>query len=197
MDIQTARRHMQHLSARPFVTCACCLLFSALLLSVAGCGSKARAAVIPDGPPLAIPAPPPHEIAIEQVAETQPPEPAPAPEPAPEPPRPPAVTRTPARPEPRETPAAAQPTPPPAVDAPTVRGNVSPADERRVTDLITKAAADLKRVDYQRLSTEGREQYNQSKQFSDEARQAIKERNIPYALTLAEKAAQIAAQLVR
>ena len=52
-------------------------------------------------------------------------------------------------------------------------------------------------MDYKKLSTEGQAQYDQSKRFSDEAKQAIKERNFPYAMTLAEKAATLAAELVR
>ena len=197
--MQNAKFKMQKLTARPFGAFAFCILYFALLASLTACGAKAKAASLPDGPPLAIPLPPAHEIAIEQVAEAPPQEPSPAPEPTSPPARPATtVTRTPARPEPRETPAAVVQTPPsPPVEAPAVRATVSPADEKRVGELISKAAADLKRVNYQRLSSEGRSQYNQSKQFSDEAQQAIKERNVVYALTLAEKAADIAAQLVR
>ena len=180
---------------------AFCILHSALLISLAACGSRARAETLPDGPPLAVPVPPAHEIAIEQVAEAPPPEPPPVPEPVPATPRPAAtVTRTPARQEPRDTPTpVAQPAaaPQPAADAPTVRASTSAGDERKVRELMSKAAADLNRVDYQRLSAEGKSQYDQSKRFSDEAQQAIKERNFVYALTLADKAATLAAELVR
>ena len=47
---------------------AFCVLHFALLMSLAACGTKARAATVPDGPPLAVPVPPKHEVAIEQVA---------------------------------------------------------------------------------------------------------------------------------
>ena len=60
---------------------------------------------------------------------------------------------------------------------------------------MNKAAGDLARVDYQKLSKEGKAQYDQSKRFSEQAQQAIKERNFVYATTLAEKAADLAAEL--
>ena len=70
------------------------------------------------------------------------------------------------------------------------------ANETKVRALIKKAGEDLLLVDYKKLSKEGQGQYDQSKKFSDEAQQAIKERNFPYTMTLAEKAAKIAAELV-
>ena len=197
--MRNARLKMQKLTARPFRAFAFFILHFALLASVTACGAKAKAASLPDGPPLAIPHPPAHEIAVEQVAEAPQPQP-PAPEPEPLPSRPATTVTTKPKPEPKETPAAAvQPTPPPPapIEAPAVRATVSPADERRVGELLSRAASDLKRVNYQRLSTEGKSQYDQSKRFSDQAQQAIKERNVVYALTLAEKAADIAAELVR
>ena len=60
-----------------------------------------------------------------------------------------------------------------------------------------KASTDLARVDYKRLSNEGKAQYDQSKRFSEDAQAAIKERRFEYALTLAEKAANLAAELAR
>jgi hypothetical protein len=105
------------------------------------------------------------------------------------------------RTEPAPTPnlpaAAAQPAP---SEAPVVRATpaASGADEKKVRDLLTKASSDLaKRVDFQKLSDEGKKSYNESKRFSEQAEQAIKERNFPYALSLAEKAATLAAELIR
>ena len=185
---------------------AFCILHSALLLSLVGCGAKAKAQTLPDGPPLAVPVAPAHEIVIEQIAEA-------APEPEPEvvqevPPAkaPSATTRTltkPAAPRPETAPPANQPaavTTPPAADAPVVRAAPasSAGDEKKVRELLTRASTDRdKRVDYQKLSDEGKQQYNQSKRFSEQAEQAIKERNFPYALSLADKAATLAAELVR
>jgi hypothetical protein len=60
-----------------------------------------------------------------------------------------------------------------------------------------RAARDLSRVDYQKLSTEGRSQYDQSKRFSEQAEQALKVGNTVFAATLADKAAVVAAELLR
>lgn len=201
-DCTTLESHRWPGVRRTAVVTAFCILHSALLFSFVGCASKARAQALPDGPPLAVPLPPAHEIAIEQIAEAPPPEPPPAPEPVPPAPRPAtAGTRTPASPETRETPAPAvvqaPPPPQPQPEVPAVRATTSIADERRVRDLMRSAATDLTRVDYKKLSKEGQSQYDQSKRFSDQAQQAIKEKNFAYALTLAEKAANIAAELVR
>jgi hypothetical protein len=68
--------------------------------------------------------------------------------------------------------------------------------ERNVRDLLTRAQRDLARVNYGRLSADGRAQYDQSKRFSEQAEQALKERNLTFAFTLAEKAATLAAELV-
>jgi hypothetical protein len=192
-----------HRARRQAVLSGFCILQAALLTSVVATGcAKAKAAALPDGPPLSVPAPPPHQIAAaEEVAEAPPPPPPPAPEPAPPAPRP-AAARPPARTEPKTdpAPAVAQPTPQaqPAPEGPTVRAApaaASAGDERKIRDLITKAAGDLKRVDYQKLSVEGKAQYDQSKNFSDEAQAAMKQKNLVYAMTLADKAAMLAAEL--
>ncbi len=179
-------------------TAAFCILHSALLVSLVACGTKARAEVIPEGPPLAVPTAPAHQIAAEQVAEAPEPEPPPAPEPA-VPPKP-TVTAPPPRPRAEAPPS--QPAATPQPETATVRvapapTSTSAADERKVRDLMGKASADLARVDYKRLSKEGQAQYDQSKRFSEDAQAAIKERRFEYALTLAEKAADIAAELAR
>jgi hypothetical protein len=72
----------------------------------------------------------------------------------------------------------------------------SGANERSVRDLLTRASRDLNRVDYMRLSTDSRAQYEQSKRFSEQAEQALKERNLIFAATLADKAATLAAELL-
>ena len=202
--MQNAKGKMQTLNGRPFALFAFCIWHFALLLSLSGCSAKAKAQTLPDGPPLAVPTAPAHEIVIEQIAEAPPPEPEPAPEPVPPKPAP-ITTRTPTRPpapRPETTPPANQPAATTTQPAPPEVVRASPvatvADEKKVRDLLTKASTDLsKRVDYQKLSDDGKQQYEQSKRFSEQAEQAIKERNFPYALSLAEKAANIAAELVR
>jgi hypothetical protein len=127
--------------------------------------------------------------------------------PAPAPEAPPATTtRTPARPaEPKPTPpVAAQTPPPPAPAAPAepprdLRAAPSPTNattERTVRDTLARATRDINRVDYGKLSADGRVQYDQSKRFSQQAEQALKDRNVLFAATLADKAAQIAAELL-
>ncbi len=181
---------------------AFCILHSALLVSLTACGAKAKAQTLPDGPPLAVPGAPAHEIVIEQVAEAPPPEPEPVPEPV-APARPAVTTRTQTRPQtPRvETPAATQPTvaPQPTPDPPVRAAPAAAAgDEKKAKELIARATDLLdNKVDYKRLSAEGRQQYEQSKRFRDQADQAMKDRNLLLAVTLADKAATLAAELVR
>jgi outer membrane biosynthesis protein TonB len=166
---------------------------------LAGC-AKTKAASVPDGPPLSVPQPPervlaPVEAPAPVAAAAPAPEPPPqaATPPKPPPPRPPA----PREPEPRPQPAP----PPPAQGEPTrdlrpaATAN-SAATERAVRDVLVRANRDLSRVDYAKLSTDGRAQYDQSKRFSQQAEQALKERNLVFASTLAEKAATLAAELL-
>ena len=183
---------------------AFCILHSALLLALVGCSAKAKAQTLPDGPPLAVPIAPVHEIVIEQIAEAPPePEPERVPEPVVSTPKPDIRKVQPGKPQPAQTPPASQPaavTTPPETEAQVVRAApaASAGDEKKVRDLLTKASGDLsKRVDYQKLSDEGKQQYNLSKRFSEQAEQALKEKNFPYALSLADKAATLAAELIR
>lgn len=191
---------MQHSTVKThtlrLVLFAFCILPIALL---GGACAKARAESAPEGPPLQIPLPPEHVLVpVEPPAET-----ASAPDPEPPPPPAAAAPRTPAaRPA---APAKPQPTPPVAVAPPappseprelTAPSQASGANERSVRDLLTRAARDLKTVDYMRLSTDSRAQYEQSKRFSEQAEQALKERNLIFAATLADKAATLAAELL-
>jgi len=174
-----------------------------LLLS--GC-AKTQAATVPDGPPLAVPAAPPRVLAPpadEPLAEN-PPEPQPAATPPPtnasQPPRPrprPATTVTPPveEPKPAETPA----TPPVTAEAPVVRPVPTPADtaaERRIRDGMRKARTDLDRVDYQKLSANGKLQYEQAKGFIEQTERELKDRNYAFLTTIVDKAAQIATELL-
>src|SRR5207249_1832038 len=95
--------------------------------------------------------------------------------PVPETPAPTAAATPPpaARPaEPRRQPptAAAQAPPPPPPPAATETRELRPGSpqttavtERSVRDLLTRAQRDLSRVDYVKLTTDGRAQYDQSK----------------------------------
>jgi hypothetical protein len=175
-----------------------------LVATGAGC-VKARAQTVPDGPPLAMPQPPSRVFApIEEEPLVSSPV---APEaPVTAAPRVPA-TRPPARraeatpPDPdKAKPETPPPAPAPVVEAPReLRAASSPADpeaERRIADVLARAARDLSRVDYRGLTPGGRQQYDQAKGFSEEAQKALKERNFVYAQTAAEKAAKLASELL-
>ena len=205
--MQNAKCDMQTLNTRTWAVFSFCTLHFALLLSLTACSARAKAQTLADGPPLTVPIAPAHQVALEQIVEAPPSELPPAAEPEKPAPRPAATPpnrATAARQaEPRtETPApapapAAAPQPPP--EAPVIRAQpaASAGDERKAQDLMKKAAGDLERVDYGKLSKDGKAQYDQSKRFSEQAQQAIRERNFVYALTLADKAATLAAELVR
>jgi hypothetical protein len=101
----------------------------------------------------------------------------------------------------QETPTAVVEVPVPTVPAETRELRSAPAAgdasaERVVRDLLNRAARDLARTDYRRLSADARAQYDQSKRFSDQAEQALRERNFPFAQTLADKAAVLAGALI-
>jgi 2-oxoglutarate dehydrogenase E2 component (dihydrolipoamide succinyltransferase) len=173
----------------------------ALILAFSGC-AKARAAAVPEGPPLQVPAPPDRVLApveepvIASIPQPETPAAAPAP---PRPARPTAESRpTPA--PPAAAPAAPAPAPPAPVTATRDLKAPSPANaatEGSIRDVLGRAAKDINQVDYNRLSTEGKSQYEQSKRFSIQAEQALRERNLIFAATLADKAATLAAELLR
>ena len=168
--------------------------------SVAAC-AKARAETVPDGPPLAMPAPPERALAPVEAPLVA----SPVPEPEPTPPVA-AAPRTPPRPapapKPQTVPPAAQVAPPPRAPGDTRELRpASPAgpvvSERSVREILARAARDLGRVNYGRLSTDGRTQYEQSKRFGTQAEEALRERNLVFAATLADKAATLAAELLQ
>jgi len=182
---------------------ALCIVPCALM---SGACAKAQAKAAPDGPPLAVPAPPPRVLLpVEEppLAEENPPAPE---ESAPPPPRPRPAPAPPRRAtSPPQTPPAEEPKPEtptaqtPPVTEPAAPRPVTPADaaaDKRVRDVMTKAANDLGRIYYQRLSADGKAQYDLSKRFSDQAEQALKDRNYAYAATLADKAADLARELL-
>jgi len=171
--------------------------------AAAGC-AKAQASA-PAGPPREWPQPPERVLApVEEPVTAS----APAPEtppPAPvattprTPPRPPVRRAEPERPE-TPPPAAAATTPaaPPAEPPRELRPNTPSGDaaaERDVRDKLARAARDLGRVDYGKLNADARSQYEQSKRFTEQAQQALKDRNFVFASTLADKAAALAAGL--
>lgn len=161
-----------------------------------------------DTPPLNIPPPPTRVI---ESADTEPAMPAMLPdEPsrrAPAPPlrRPPAA---PPRPEPKEAPktepAATPPpeAPKPAAELPkpptalqTTSADAEGKEDQQIRALLAKAAGDLNQIDYQRLNSDGRTQYDTAKRFVTQAEKALTAKNLVFARTVADKAAALAAQL--
>jgi len=175
-----------------------CLLVAALC----GACAKAQARSVPESPPLAMPAPParvlapveePVAIAAAEPAVDVPSEPIPAAAPPRTPPRPP---------QRRVEPVPAPDPVPPTVESPAEPRDLRPtspaldaAAEREVRDTLARVARDLSRVDYARLTADARSQYDQSKRFTQQAEQALRDRNVVFAATLADKAATLAAGL--
>ena len=163
------------------------------------CAAKAQVRTEVEVPPLDPPPPPPRVIA-DYAPDPEPLPVTPAVEPA-APVRPPA---RPARPEQKPEPAA---TPEPAEAAvrpatpPSLTMTPSPGSESQtvaaIRDLLVKATRDLSRVNTGSLSGDGRAQYDTARRFIQQADEALKARNVVFAGKLADKAAQLAAVLVR
>jgi hypothetical protein len=180
----------------PYLRTAGVVLGLAVLAT--GCAT-ARAETVPDGPPLTVPNPPTRVFA----PLTEPPlvaEPAVAETPTAEAPSvaspPPARRPAPQR---AQTP---EPTPEPSPASTEVprelRAASTPADadaERAIRTTLDSARRDLAQIVPTRLTMPGREQYNQAVNFAEQADKALTERNYPFARTLAEKSAEVAAAL--
>ena len=172
-----------------------------LLVAIAaapGC-ARARASAEPGGPPLNMPAPPPRVIVPLQVEVDEPVEelPAVAQEPARPPARPrPAPPEVPARPTeaPKVADEAPRQTTPPTVLQTTPAAQQGEA-ERAIRATMVRASADLNRIDYRALNADARTQYDTAKRFIEQAEDAIRMKNLPFAKNLADKAGVLATQL--
>ena len=204
-----AKSHMPNRTRGGVIRTACLALCILHLAVLAGACAKAQAKASPEGPPLNVPAPPPRVLApVEEPLAENPPA---TPEPAPPPPR---TAARPATPPPRRQPTTTSTTPdteakppetPPAAGPVVTEAPAAPrpvptqadvAADKKVRDVMRKWETDLKRVDYKKLSAEGRAQYEASKRFNDQAEQALKDHNYAFAATLADKAAALAAELL-
>jgi outer membrane biosynthesis protein TonB len=67
--------------------------------------------------------------------------------------------------------------------------------ERSVRATLTRAGDELKRIDYGRLNTDARTQYDTAKRFIRQADDALRSKNLVFAKNLADKAVAIADQL--
>ena len=171
-----------------------------LTATLTACAAKAQVRTEAEMPLLEPPPPPPRVVAVYE-PEPGPPPIAPVVEPA-MPVRPPA---RPARPEQKPEPvttvaetveAIARPP-----SGPSLTMTPSPGSESQtvaaIRALLGRAARDLSRVNAVALNGDGRAQYDQARRFIQQAEEALKTRNIVLAGKLADKAATMAAVLVR
>ncbi len=166
---------------------------------MAACTAKAQVRTEPPMPLLDPPPPPPRVVAV-YAPDPEPLPTTPAVEPA-APVRPPArPSPPPQRPEPvtAATPEADTVARPPA---PSLTMTPTPGSEAQtvaaIRELLGQATRDLARVNASSLSGDGRAQYDTARRFIQQAEDALKTRNVVFAGKLADKAATMAAVLVR
>jgi hypothetical protein len=169
-----------------------------LSASLGACAAKAQARTEVEVPLLDPPPPPPRVVAVY----------APEPEllpitPAVEPATPVRPQTRPSRPEQRpETSTATEPVesatrpPSPSLTLTPTAGSEAQT-VTAIRDLIGRATRDLSRVNSATLNTDGRAQYDTARRFIQQAEDALRARNIVFAGKLADKAATMAAVLVR
>jgi hypothetical protein len=177
-------------------------LLSLVLLtaSLHACAAKAQVRTEAELPLLDPPPPPPRVVAMYPSE----PEPVPVP-PAVEPAMPARPPARPPRPDNRPEPTAsvADPVQEPARPALPLSLTLipSPGSEAQtaaaIRDLLARAARDLARVNAAALDADGRAQFETARRFLQQADDALKARNIVFAGKLADKAATMAAVLVR
>jgi outer membrane biosynthesis protein TonB len=166
----------------------------------AACAQKAHPQTRVEPPPaLTVPIPPPRVIVPPQPEpSTAPVEDAQAPSPSrPRPPRP--APRPDAKPEAHPDATSDQAKPPsPDTQTPAANSDLQPADAAGVAAIrqqMTRASQDLMQVNYSALSSDLKTQYDTANRFLQLAEQALRERNLLFASTLADKAGAIAALL--
>jgi hypothetical protein len=177
--------------------------------AIAGGCARAAATAEPIMPVLTVPPPPPRvlpplEVDRIEAATAVPNEPQSAPRQQSRPRSEAARGGAPSRPDGRSDaapgpPEATAPADETALAAPSLQ-LASPGDaatEQNTRRRLTQAAQDLQRVDYRQLNTDAKAQYDIAKRFIALAEQAIVDRNLLYARTLADKAATIAGVLQR
>mgnify|MGYP001197271439 CR=1 FL=1 len=169
-----------------------------LTATLGACAAKAQVRTEVELPLLEPPPPPPRVVAA--YAEPEPLPVAPSVEAA-TPAKPPArPSRAEQRPEPIASPepsgAAARPSPAPSLTLIPTPGAESQTLSA-IRDLMGRAARDLSRVNTNALNADGRSQFETARRFLEQAEEALKIPNIVFAGRLADKAATMAAILVR
>lgn len=167
-------------------------------LGAAGCATARASAPAPlptlnppDAPPRVVaeyqPDPPLPAEPVSAEAVTAPPPSAPRPRPTP--PRPGTAVEGP------QSPPAPPATAPPSLAMQNTGANAKA--EQSVRALMAQAARSLERVVYSTLDADGRAQYDTARRFMQQADEALRARNVAFAGRLADKAAVLAAVLVR
>lgn len=176
------------------------LLIVTLAAASAAACARARAQITPSMPELAPPPPPP------RIVETYPLEPVPTITPGP---IDGALAAPPVKETPPPPPRTEAPKPAPAENERTVPASATPAltlkpapgiagqTEASIRALLERAARDLQRVNYAALNADGRAQFDSARRFIQQSEQALKVGNLVFAGKLADKAATMAAVLVR
>ena len=170
-----------------------------LTASLGACAAKAQVRSEVEVPLLDPPPPPPRMVAAYPEPEPLPLAPvaeavAPA-KPAPRPPRPeqkPEPVN--ATPEPIES--IPRPAPPPSLTLTPIPGSEAQT-VTAIRELMQRAKSDLSRVNAGALNRDGRSQLETARRFLEQAEDALTARNIVFAGRLADKAATMAAILVR
>jgi hypothetical protein len=170
-----------------------------LTASLGACAAKAQVRTEVEIPLLDPPPPPPRVVAVYE-PEPEPLPVTPAVEPA-APVRPPARPTRPEKPEPataspEPVESAARPIPGPSLTLTPTPGSESQT-VTAIRDLLNRAKRDLSRVNAASLNNDGRAQYDTASRFIQQADDALRARNIVFAGKLADKAATMAAVLVR
>jgi hypothetical protein len=162
------------------------------------CATRAQARTEGVMPALDPPPTPPRVVAA-YIDETPGPPPPPVAEevapPASRPPARPAPPRTESRPEPARSDLVVRPAPPSLTLTPAA--GTEGQTENAIRNLVGQAARDLARVNVAALSSDGRAQFETARRFLQQADEALKAKNIVFAGKLADKAATLAAALVR
>lgn len=176
------------------------VLLAGLTLTLGACAVKAQARTEVEMPVLEPPPAPPRVVAS-YPAEPEVVPVAPAVEPVP-PARAAVRTPRPEKPEPAQTPTQTVPEPvpePPRASSLTL--TPSPGTETQtaaaIRDLMTRAARDLSRVNQASLDADSRTQFETARRFLQQAEDALRANNVVSAGKLADKAATMAAVLVR
>lgn len=175
------------------------VVVAGLISSLGACAARAQVRAEVEMP-LLDPPPPPPRVVASYPAETEVVPLAPTVEAA-APARPPVRPPRPEKPEPAQTPPEPVQEAARGESAPSLTLTPSPGTETQtaaaIRDLMARAARNLSRVNQASLNADGRTQFDTARRFLQQADEALKTRNIVFAGKLADKAATMAAVLVR